>query len=159
MSVLFEQCAVDCYCCGLLFGSFFGKMRSSAASLSLSLSTVYQIWLLVAVKLCHNWNLNSQTSNDFDIPIFYKKLNGPNRLCYRWGIFKSKYVNTSILPEKWTKLFGFLDMKSIREKKWRLENLLLNVKREPVLCNFSIFDQGFLPHALITNCTKFDTAY
>ena len=52
VSVLFEQCAVDCYCCGLLFGSFFGKMRSSAASLSLS--TVYQIGLQVAVKLCHN---------------------------------------------------------------------------------------------------------
>ena len=51
-SVLFEQCAVDCYYCGLLFGSFFGKMRSSAASLSLS--TVYQIWLLGAIKLCQN---------------------------------------------------------------------------------------------------------
>ena len=57
VSVLFEQCAVDCYYCGLLFGSFFGKMRSSAASLSLS--TVYQIWLLGAVKLCQKGSLNS----------------------------------------------------------------------------------------------------
>jgi hypothetical protein len=55
VSVLFEQCAVDCYYCGLLFGSFFGKMRSSAASLS----TVYQIWLLGAIKLCQNGSLNS----------------------------------------------------------------------------------------------------
>mgnify|MGYP006888785080 CR=1 FL=1 len=61
--VLFEQCAVDCYYCGLLFGSFFGKMRSSAASFSLN--TVYQIWLLGAVKPCQNGSLNSWISNDF----------------------------------------------------------------------------------------------
>ena len=50
-----------------------------------ALQTAYPIWLLVVVKFCPNWNLNSQTSNNFDILTvvfnakFKKKLYGQNR--------------------------------------------------------------------------------